>query len=258
MRRAPQTGNARRDARERIGARGACQTHGRGRCVLLVVGVQDEDAIERALDHRVHLIGLGGDTEGHLEEIAGIGQRVVGIDEGLADRIFVRGRRDRRHLGDQPVAGDAAMVGIGNVGRVVIEGRERADDTAHDRHGVRIAAETAIELHQLLMQHGVARNRVGEAVELVLARQFAVEQQVRDFHEARILGQLADWIAAVQQHAFVAIDIGQRGIAAGGRGEAGVIGEAAGFGVELADVDDVRTDRAGADRIAAFLVADLQ
>jgi hypothetical protein len=43
-----------------------------------------------------------------------------------------------------------------------------------------------------------------------LARQFAVEQQVADFHEARLFGQLADRIAAVQQHAFIAIDIGQR------------------------------------------------
>ena len=36
--------------------------------------------------------------------------------------------------------------------------------------------------------------------------------------------------------------------AGGGRGEAGIVGEAAGFAVERADVDDVGADRALADR----------
>ena len=77
-----------------------------------------------------------------------------------------------------------------------------------------------------------------------MRRQFAVEQQVGDFHEARLLGQLADRIAAVEQDAFVAVDIGQRAFAARGRGEAGIVGEHAGLAVELADVDDVGADAA--------------
>jgi hypothetical protein len=43
-----------------------------------------------------------------------------------------------------------------------------------------------------------------------LARQLAVEKQVRHFHEARLLGELVDRIAAVKQDALVAIDIGDR------------------------------------------------
>ena len=57
----------------------------------------------------IDLIGLGRDAEGHAQEIAGVGQVVVRIDERLADRIFVGHRRDRRHLGDQAVAGDHAL-----------------------------------------------------------------------------------------------------------------------------------------------------
>ena len=76
-----------------------------------------------------------------------------------------------------------------------------------------------------------------------------MEQQVGDFHEARMLGQLVDRIAAVEQDALVAVDIGDRALAAGGRGEAGIVGEHAGLAVELADVDDVGADRAFEHRI---------
>ncbi len=67
----------------------------------------------------------------------------------------------RRHLGDQAVAGDLALLGIGDVGGVVIEGRQRADHAAHDRHGMGVATEAAKEGRQLLMHHRVARDRVG-------------------------------------------------------------------------------------------------
>ena len=40
-----------------------------------------------------------------------------------------------------------------------------------------------------------------------------------------------------------AVDVGDRALAARGRGEARVVGEHAGLAVELADVDDLGTDR---------------
>ena len=71
-----------------------------------------------------------------------------------------------------------------------------------------------------------------------------------------MLGQLLDRHAAVEQDAFVAVDIGDLGFAAAGRGEARVVGEHAGLGVELADVDHIRPDRAAVDRERPVLVAD--
>ena len=41
-----------------------------------MIGVEDEDAPHRILDHRIDLIGLGRDAEGHAQEIAGVGQRL--------------------------------------------------------------------------------------------------------------------------------------------------------------------------------------
>jgi hypothetical protein len=133
-----------------------------------MIGVKDEDLVHRRLDHRVDLIFLSGDAEGHAQEIAGVAQVVARIEEGLADRIFIGHRRDRRNLGDQAVAGDQPLVRIVDVGRVMIEGRQRADHAAHDRHRVRVAAEAAIEGRELFVQHRVAGDRAGELAQFGL------------------------------------------------------------------------------------------
>ena len=66
---APEAGDAGGDAGERVGARRAGEAHGRGRGVLLVVGVQDEDAVHRARQHRIDLIVLGRNGEAHAQEV---------------------------------------------------------------------------------------------------------------------------------------------------------------------------------------------
>ena len=109
---------------------------------------------------------------------------------------------------------------------------------------MRVATEAAIEGRELLVQHRVARDRIVEIAEFLRVRQLAVEQQVADFHEAGIFGEVADRIAAVEEHALVAVDVGDLRLATRGRGKARVIGEGAGLGVEFADIDDIGADRA--------------
>ncbi len=145
---------------------------------------------------------------------------------------------------------------IGDVGGVVIEGRQRADAAAHDRHRMRVAAEALEEAAHLLVHHRVMGHAVVEVGLLRRRRQFAVEQQVAGLEEVAVLGELLDRIAAIEQDALVAVDIGDLGLAARGRGEAGIVGEDAGLAVELADVDDGRADRSVVDRERPALVAD--
>ena len=71
-----------------------------------------------------------------------------------------------------------------------------------------------------------------------------------------MLGELLDRIAAVFEDAGVAVDIGDLGLAAAGRGEAGVVGEHPGLAVELGDVDDIGPDGAAQNREIVGLVAD--
>ena len=86
-----------------------------------MVGVEDENLVHRRFDDRIDLIGFGRDAKGHAQEVAGVGQVVLRIEERLSDRIFMRHRNQRRHLGDQPVRRDHALLGIGDIGRVMIE-----------------------------------------------------------------------------------------------------------------------------------------
>ena len=119
---------------------------------------------------------------------------------------------------------------------------------ADHRHRVGVAAEAAEEVRHLLVQHGVVGDAALEVLELGGGRQLAVEQQVGDLEEVRLLGQLLDRVAAVEQLALVAVDVGDGALAGAGRGIAGVEGEDAAFGVEAADVDDVGADGALVDR----------
>ena len=55
-------------ARVRIRAGGADQAHGRGAGVLLVVGVQDEQQIERLGRDRIDRVRLARHLEHHVQE----------------------------------------------------------------------------------------------------------------------------------------------------------------------------------------------
>ncbi len=244
----PEAGDAGGDAGERVGARRADAAHRRRRGVLLVVGVEDEDAVERARHDRVHDVGLAGHGEAHLQEVRRVIEVVARIDEGLADRVLVGHRGDGRHLGHEAVTRDHALLRIVDVGAVVIEGRQRADRAAHDGHGMRVTAEAGEEPRHLLVHHGVARDGVAEALELALRRQLAVEQQVADLDEVGLQGEVVDVVAPVHQLALVTVDVGDAGGAVGGRGEAGVVGEAARVAVEATDIDHVWADGARSDR----------
>ena len=108
------------------------------------------------------------------------------------------------------------------------------------------------------MHHGVARDDVVEVLQLLGVRQFAVQQQIGDLDMGRFFGQLLDRIAAIQQHALIAVDVGDLRRAVGRRGEARIVGECAGVGVDLADVDHVRPDGAGAHRRCDLFAIDAE
>ena len=221
-----------------------------------MVGVQDEDAIHGARQHRVRLVFLGRHRVAHAQEIGRIVEFVLRINERLADRIFVGHGGQRRHFRDHADRRDHALMRIGDVGGVVIERRQRADAAGHHRHRMRVAAEALEEPGHLLVHHRVAGDGVVEVGFLRRRRQFAVEQQVAGLQEVAVLGELLDRIAAIEQDAFVAVDIGDLGLAACRRGEAGVVGEHAALAVELGDVEHLRADGAVVDREVPVLVAD--
>ena len=138
----------------------------------------------------------------------------------------------------------------------VIERRERSDAAGHHRHRVRIAPEPLIKPAHLLVHHGVAGDTIVEVGFLGGGGKLAVEQEVAGLEEVAVLGQLFDWEPAIEQNAFVAVDIGDLRLAAPRRRVTRIVGEHSSLGVELADVDDRGANRSLVDRKGLFLVAD--
>ena len=114
--------------------------------------------------------------------------------------------------------------------------------------GMRVAAEALEEAGHLLVHHGVVGDVLVELLALRRGRQFAVVEQVAGFEEVAVFGQLLDRVAAIEQNALVAVDVGDLGFAGRRRGEAGIEGEGPGLGIELGDVDHVRADGSGFHR----------
>ena len=65
-----------------IGLRAAGAAHGVGGAVLLVIGVQDEENVQRASQHRVGNILRFDHLPKHVHEILWVAQVIVGIDVG--------------------------------------------------------------------------------------------------------------------------------------------------------------------------------
>src|SRR4029078_7354650 len=205
------------------------------------------DAVHGTREDRVDLVFLARNGEAHMQKVRRVAKLVARIDEGLADRVFVGHGGDRRHLGDHADGCHLALLGILDVDRVVIEGRERPYHADHDGHGMRVAAEPGVEPRHLLVHHRVLHDAVVERAILLTAGKFAVKQQVAGLDEVAVLGKLVDRVSAIEQDALVAVAKRDLRLAARGRGEARVVGKAAGVLIERVDVDDGGAHRALAD-----------
>ncbi|EWS64905.1 hypothetical protein Y695_01844 [Hydrogenophaga sp. T4] len=213
-----------------------------------MVGVQDEDAVECAFEHRVDFVLLARGAEHHAQEVARVAQVVLRVHVGLAHAVLVGHGHQGGHLGDQADGRDVAVLRVVDVGAVVVEGRQTTHQAGQHGHGVGIAAEATQEELHLLVDHGVVDHELVEVAALLVVRQITVEQQVAGVEVVAVGGELFDGVATVQQFALVAIDVGDGRLAGRGGQEAGVVGEHAGLCVQLADVNHVRTDAAGIHR----------
>ena len=214
--RAPQRGNAGCDTGERVGTRGAGQTHGRGGSVLLVISMENEDAVHGLGQYRADLRFLTRGAKHHVQEVFRVGQIVTRVHERLANSVLVAHRSDGRHFCNKAICSDFTVCRVLDVGRVVIERRQGANHTTHDRHRMRVTAEATVEELQLLVNHGVVFNGADERFFLLSSRQLAEQKQVAHFQIVRLVGQLLDGVAAVQQLPFITVDIGDLRLAGGG------------------------------------------
>ncbi|MCY1234612.1 hypothetical protein D9M72_472000 [compost metagenome] len=189
--------------------------------------MQDQEKVQ-GLDHdRVQLVLLGRKPKAEAQEVLHEVHGVVRVEHGLADALLQCVGGDDRHLGQEPVGGHFHMLGVEGVQGILVEGGEGGYCRGEYRHRVRVTREAAEEALQLFMQQGVAADPLVKGVQLGGRRQVAVDQQVGNFQEAGVLGQLLDRVPAVPQDSGIAVDVGDG--RSGGRGvhETGVKGNGA-------------------------------
>jgi len=202
-------------------------------------GVQRKDDVERARQHRVGLVILARHAEHHVHEVRGVIEVVPGIHERQAGGVAIGQRDDGRQLSDDAMETDIPVLNTGVVHAMMVECRQRARHADDDRHGMRVAPETVVETGQLVMHQGVMTDDVFKLVFLRRIRQFAVAQQVGDFQEVALFGQLLDGITAIQQFTLVAVNESNGGLTTGRRQETGIIGEISGLTTQGTDIDHI-------------------
>ena len=181
VQRAVERVDARRDRREQVGPGRADEAHGRGRRVLLVVFVQDEQPLERRDEHRVDLVELGQDAEVELEEVVDEAQRVVGVEERLADALLVRVRGDHRQLREQADRVELDVLGVVRVG-LSPRSRSRAPRPRDESTDIGCAVCGSAEKKRLRSSCSRVWRRMllVELGELVGGGQLAVDEQPGD------------------------------------------------------------------------------
>ena len=158
VQRAGEGRNGRRGGGVRVGLGAAHRAHGAGAAILLVIGVQDEQHLERARQHRVGgVLGLGAFPQ-HVHVVLGVAQLRIGIDVGQAQAVPVGVGGQGGHLADQPDDLLAAALGVGDVARLGIEGGERRHGAHQNAHGVGVVVEAVHEFLDVLVDQGVVHH----------------------------------------------------------------------------------------------------
>src|SRR5690606_16638883 len=98
VQRAVQRVDTRGNRGELVDTSGTNEADGRGRRVLLVVFVQDEQALEGTRHDRVDFVVLAHDTEVQAKEVVDEAERVVRVQECLSDALLVRVGSENRKL----------------------------------------------------------------------------------------------------------------------------------------------------------------
>src|SRR5262249_13237292 len=189
----------------------------------------------------VHFVRLGGGPERHPQEVLHQRQRVVGGEGRLADRFLEGVGRDRGQLGGQSGCRQFHLLVVAWVGGGLVVARQRIYTAGQHRHRVGVTREAVEESLQVLVQQRVPLDLLREGGQLILGRQFAVDQQIAHLDERRLLGQLLDRVAAVTENPGVTVDVRDGAFRRRGVHEAGVERGVTGLREKTAQGDAVGT-----------------
>src|SRR5262249_18356811 len=142
--------------------------------------------------------------------------------------------------------------------RIGVEGGEGSDCGRAGRHRVGILGQRAEEALEILVEHGVDRDRSHERIELLPGGQVPVDQEVAHLEKGALLAALLDRDAVVAQDALLAVDERDRALARARVRIAWIQRDVAGLRAQLADVDSAFAFAADHDRKVEGLPVDAQ
>ena len=204
MERAFQRADCRRDRRVHVGERRGCHARGERGCIELMVGMEDERHVER------FGLQLARAFPGeHVEEVRGVVQRRVGIDDAAAAGDAPGSRHNRPHLGCHRHARPVPPLGR-HVVRARIEVRQRRDERAKGIHGIR-GRQRAHQTQHAFRQAARRGELRLHLSQFRSARQSSMPQQAADFLERRMLGEIVNVVPSIREHAPLAVEIADRG-----------------------------------------------
>ena len=88
---------------------------------MLMVSMQDKDAVHGAFNHRVDHILFAGCAKHHAQEITRVTQVILRVHEWLTNAIFVGHGHQSWHLGNQADGRHVTMLGVVDVSAVMVE-----------------------------------------------------------------------------------------------------------------------------------------
>ncbi|TKW57063.1 Norsolorinic acid ketoreductase, partial [Colletotrichum tanaceti] len=211
-------------------ARADLQHRGRG-AVDLVVGVDDEEGVEGALQHGVRLVLVAAQVVEQVQEVARVAEALGGAVEGTALAHAVRGGGQGGGLADDAEDllvehPEGVHVARGGVGvqllalqtrvRLRGEGAERGEGGLQHGHGVGVVAEGLEHALDVAVDVGVVHDLVLPAAVLGRGGQLAVDEQEGRLEEVGLVDELLDGVAAVAEDALEAVDVGDVALDDGG------------------------------------------
>ena len=173
--RAPEGADAGTDTCVKVRLRTAHHTHRRRGAVLLVVGMHNQERVERLFHNRIRVVRARLTAEHHVQEVAAVAAFGFRVNERFADACLVGKRCDGADLGNKACGRE--LEGARDV-FVVVEARGKqahgVHDGTEDAHRVRARRHFAEEVQQVLVQERILGEERAEMPELFRSREFTV------------------------------------------------------------------------------------
>ena len=190
--------------RVHVAERGRGDPRGEGRCVQLVVRVQDERDVERPRRERRRTVP--GEQQ---QEVRRVTERRIGIERAAAGVQPAPRRHQAADLRGQPhrLPAGGGRRRVVRLGIRVREGRHQRAQRVHGAGG-RQAAQQPQRRFRQPAGRGEVRPQVAQ---LRARRESAAPEQVAHLLETGLPRQIVDVVAGVGQHAPRAVDVADRG-----------------------------------------------